>query len=161
MAALEGEVLLAALARRVKRIKLRGPHTRRLNNRLRAPDTLPLNFIPARSPKASTMPDITFILADGGVHGLEAPEGVSVMAAASGAGIPGIVAECGGSAICATCHVYVDPAWVDRLPAPLANELALLDCTATERLASSRLSCQIKLTAALQGLVVHIPERQQ
>ena len=70
-------------------------------------------------------------------------------------------AECGGSAMCATCHVYVDPVWADRLPAPQANELELLDCTATERLPTSRLSCQIKLTAALQGLVLRIPERQQ
>jgi 2Fe-2S ferredoxin len=107
------------------------------------------------------MPDITFILADGSERGLEAPEGVSAMAAATGAGVPGIVAECGGSAMCATCHVYVDPAWVDRLPAPLSNELEMLDCTASERLPNSRLSCQIKLTAALQGLVLRIPERQQ
>jgi 2Fe-2S ferredoxin len=107
------------------------------------------------------MPDITFILADGSTHGLEAPEGVSVMAAATGAGLPGIVAECGGSAMCATCHVYVDEAWVARLPAPLANELEMLECTAAERRPTSRLSCQIKLTAELQGLVVHLPDRQQ
>ena len=106
------------------------------------------------------MPDITFILADGSEHGLEAPEGVSVMAAATGAGIPGIVAECGGSAMCATCHVYVDAAWLDQLPAPLANELEMLECTASERLPNSRLSCQIKLTAAMQGLVVRVPETQ-
>lgn len=107
------------------------------------------------------MPDITFILADGSERGLEAPEGVSVMAAATGAGVPGIVAECGGSAMCATCHVYVDDAWAAKLPAPLANELEMLECTAAERQPNSRLSCQIKLTAALQGLVVRIPDRQQ
>lgn len=107
------------------------------------------------------MPDITFILADGSERGLEAPEGVSVMAAATGAGVPGIVAECGGSAMCATCHVYVDETWADKLPAPLANELELLECTAAERGPTSRLSCQIRLTAAMQGLVVRIPERQQ
>jgi ferredoxin, 2Fe-2S len=106
------------------------------------------------------MPDITFVLPDGSQHGLEAPEGVSVMAAATGAGIAGIVAECGGSAMCATCHVYVDPAWVDRLPPPLANELEMLACTAAERAPNSRLSCQIKLTAALQGLVVRLPDEQ-
>ncbi len=106
------------------------------------------------------MPDITFILPDGTPHGLEAPEGVSLMQVATGAGLNGIVAECGGSAMCATCHVYVDPAWADRLPAPLGNELEMLECTATERLPTSRLSCQIKLTAALDGLVVRIPERQ-
>ena len=107
------------------------------------------------------MPDITFILADGSERGLEAPEGVSVMAAATGAGVPGIVAECGGAAMCATCHVYVDEAWGHKLHAPLANELEMLECTAAERRPTSRLSCQLKLTAALQGLVVHVPERQQ
>ena len=107
------------------------------------------------------MPDINFIHFDGTAQGLEAPEGVSVMQAATAAGVRGIVAECGGSAMCATCHVYVDAAWTDHLPAPLANELEMLECTATERLPNSRLSCQIKLTAAMQGLVVHIPERQQ
>lgn len=107
------------------------------------------------------MPDIVFIHFDGTEQGLEAPEGASVMQAASGAGVRGIVAECGGSAMCATCHVYVDPAWADKLPAPLANELEMLECTAAARLPNSRLSCQIKLTAALQGLVLHIPERQQ
>lgn len=107
------------------------------------------------------MPDITFILADGSSHGLEAPEGVSVMAAATGAGLPGILAECGGSAMCATCHVYVDEAWVARLPAPLPNELEMLECTAAERRPTSRLSCQIKLGAEMQGLVVHLPDRQQ
>ena len=106
------------------------------------------------------MPDITFILADGSEHGLEAPEGVSVMAAATGAGVPGIVAECGGAARCATCHVYVDEAWAATLPAPGADELALLECTAAERQPTSRLSCQIRLTAALQGLVLRVPDRQ-
>jgi 2Fe-2S ferredoxin len=107
------------------------------------------------------MPDITFIHSDGTEQGLEAPIGVSVMQVASGAGVRGIVAECGGSAMCATCHVYVDRAWVDRLPAPLPNELEMLECTADERLPTSRLSCQIKLTAEMQGLIVRIPERQQ
>jgi ferredoxin, 2Fe-2S len=107
------------------------------------------------------MPEITFIRADGRRQSLEAQEGVSVMQAATGAGVPGIVAECGGSAMCATCHVYVDPAWNDKLPAPLGNELEMLECTAAEREPTSRLSCQIKVTAALSGLVVRIPERQQ
>jgi len=107
------------------------------------------------------MPDINFILADGSERGLEAPEGVSVMAAATGSGVPGIVAECGGSAMCATCHVYVNPQWLVRLPPPLANELEMLDCTAAERLPNSRLSCQIKLSAELDGIAVRIPDRQQ
>ena len=106
------------------------------------------------------MPDITFIEPDGREIGFEAPAGVSLMQAATGFGLAGIVAECGGSAMCATCHVDVDPAWADKLPAPLSNELELLECTAAERLGNSRLSCQIKLTDAMQGLLVRIPDRQ-
>ncbi|WP_326539507.1 2Fe-2S iron-sulfur cluster-binding protein [Pseudorhodoferax sp.] len=106
------------------------------------------------------MPDITFIHPDGREEGFEAPEGVSLMQAATSYGIDGIVAECGGSAICATCHVYIDDAWTARLPAPDANELDMLDATAAERRAGSRLSCQIRLDASLQGLVVHLPDRQ-
>jgi len=106
------------------------------------------------------MPDISFIHPDGREEGLEAQDGVSLMQAASGVGVKGIVAECGGSGICATCHVYVDPAWVALLPQPGPDELAMLECTAAERRPGSRLACQIRITAALQGLVVHVPERQ-
>lgn len=106
------------------------------------------------------MPDITFVLPDGSEHGLEAPAGVSLMQVATGVGLSGIVAECGGSAICATCHVYVAPDWAGQLPPPDANELAMLECTAAERRPESRLSCQIAVTAALQGLRVTIPDRQ-
>jgi 2Fe-2S ferredoxin len=107
------------------------------------------------------MPDITFIHPDGSEQGFEAPEGVSLMQAATGVGVVGILADCGGQASCATCHVYVDDAWADRLPAPLPNELEMLDCTADTRLPTSRLSCQIQLTAAMQGLVVRLPDFQQ
>lgn len=107
------------------------------------------------------MPDVIFILPNGREHKVCGTEGNSVMQTATGAGVPGIVAECGGSAMCATCHVYVEPEWVDRLPAPLANELEMLECTASERLPNSRLSCQIKLCAALDGITVRIPEHQQ
>lgn len=107
------------------------------------------------------MPEITFIDHGGEKRVVNAATGSTVMEAAIKSGVPGIVAECGGSAMCATCHVYVDPAWADRLPAPLANELEMLECTAAERQPNSRLSCQIKLSAALQGLVVRIPDRQQ
>jgi len=106
------------------------------------------------------MPDLHFILSDGSTHGLEAPEGVSLMQAATGAGVPGIVAECGGAAACATCHVYVEPAWLDKLDAPSADELYRLECTAAERRPGSRLACQIRLAAALDGLVVRVPECQ-
>ena len=107
------------------------------------------------------MPDITFIQPDGTEQSIDAPVGVSVMQAATGAGIDGIVGECGGSAMCATCHVYVDPAWAGLLPRPLETEYEMLDCTAAERRPESRLSCQIKLTPALHGLIVRIPDCQQ
>lgn len=106
------------------------------------------------------MPDITFIQPDGTEMGFEAPAGVSLMAAATGAGVDGIIAECGGSAICGTCHVYVDAAWIERLPAPHAAEEAMLECTASPRLPGSRLSCQVMLSDALQGLAVRVPARQ-
>ncbi len=106
------------------------------------------------------MPDITFIEPDGSEHGLEAPAGVSLMQAATGAGIKGIVADCGGQARCATCHVYVDPAWAVRLPAPKPIELAMLECTAAERRPGSRLSCQITITDEMQDLRVQVPDTQ-
>lgn len=107
------------------------------------------------------MVDVTLIDAGGLSRTLQVPEGQSLMQAAVSAGVRGIVGECGGSAMCATCHVYVDEAFADRLPAPLETELEMLECTASERLPNSRLGCQIKLSAALDGLVVRLPERQQ
>jgi ferredoxin, 2Fe-2S len=107
------------------------------------------------------MPQVTLIDANEQTTSLQIPEGQSLMQAAVSAGVRGIIGECGGSAMCATCHVYVDPAFVDLLPAPLSTELEMLECTASERRTNSRLSCQIKLTPALEGLVVHLPELQQ
>jgi 2Fe-2S ferredoxin len=107
------------------------------------------------------MPNVTFILPDGSTQTLDAATGTSVMQLATGAGLTGIVAECGGSAMCATCHVYVDAAWAGKLTPPLPNELEMLECTAAERLPESRLSCQIKVSAELEGLVVRVPEKQQ
>lgn len=106
------------------------------------------------------MPDLHITLADGSAFGFEAPEGVSLMAAATGAGVPGIVAECGGQLRCATCHVIVDPAWAGRLPPPSADEKAMLELTAAPREPGSRLACQLQLTPALQGLVVRVPATQ-
>lgn len=103
---------------------------------------------------------VTFITFDGQSHVLDAHEGQSVMQVASSAGLNGIVAECGGSAMCATCHVYVDDNWLDKIPTPLGNELEMLECTASERRENSRLSCQIKITNDLDGLVVSFPESQ-
>ncbi len=107
------------------------------------------------------MPKVTLVAADGQHRTLDVPDGQSLMQAAVAAGVRGIVGECGGSAMCATCHVYVEEAFVERLPAPLETELEMLECTASERRNTSRLGCQIKLRAELDGLVVHLPERQQ
>jgi len=101
-----------------------------------------------------------FKLPDGKDVSVEVPNGESLMQAASNAGIAGIIAECGGSAMCATCHVYVDGQWLDSLSAPLANELEMLDCTLSPRLANSRLSCQIRMTLELSGINVTVPDAQ-
>lgn len=106
------------------------------------------------------MPDIQFIQPDGSSLGFEAADGVSAMQAATGYGVPGILAECGGALRCATCHVRVAPEWQARLPPPDADERAMLDCVADGRSPGSRLACQIMLHPGLQGLVLQVPERQ-
>ncbi|HLJ63278.1 MAG TPA: 2Fe-2S iron-sulfur cluster-binding protein, partial [Stellaceae bacterium] len=82
------------------------------------------------------------------------------MQAAIANGIDGIVAECGGSAMCATCHVYVDEADLARLPKISQGEDEMLESTAAERRKNSRLSCQLVMTTGLDGLTVHLPETQ-
>jgi 2Fe-2S ferredoxin len=108
------------------------------------------------------MTTVTLILntADGQAQRITGRTGKSLMQAAISAGVDGIAADCGGCLTCATCHVFVDAAWAARLPAPSADEVAMLDMTATPREASSRLSCQIELTAALDGLIVRLPATQ-
>ena len=106
------------------------------------------------------MPEIIFVQPDGARETLEVNAGNTLMLAATSHGLEGIVGECGGNAMCATCHVFVDPDQLDLLPAMTDDEDALLDGTAVERQANSRLSCQIKVTPELAGLVAHIPERQ-
>jgi 2Fe-2S ferredoxin len=106
------------------------------------------------------MPTITFIGPDNRSERVEAELGESAMLAATKHGLDGIVAECGGNAMCATCHVYVDDQWIARLAAVSDEEGALLDGTASERQPHSRLSCQIKITPELDGLVLRLPERQ-
>jgi ferredoxin, 2Fe-2S len=103
---------------------------------------------------------ITYIDAAGGARSVPADHGSTVMQTALANGVSGIVAECGGSAMCATCHVYVDPAWVDKLPPLDENEDAMLESAGAERKANSRLSCQLAVTGALDGLIVHVPATQ-
>ena len=106
------------------------------------------------------MPKIIFIAHDGVRREVRATEGTSVMQAAKAADIDGITAECGGSAMCATCHCYVDEAFLDKLPEVGIVESEMLDCAASERKATSRLSCQIKMSDDLDGLLVRLPETQ-
>ena len=106
------------------------------------------------------MPKVTYVDPDGTELEVDAATGTSVMMAAVNADIDGIVAECGGSLMCATCHVYVDDAFADRLPEMSADENEMLEAAASERLPTSRLSCQIELSDELDGLVVRLPETQ-
>ena len=106
------------------------------------------------------MPKVTYVHPGGAREELEVAEGTSVMRAATSQGIDGIVAECGGNCMCATCHVYVEPSQLALLPPMSEEEDALLDGTASDREPNSRLSCQIQITEALDGLVVQLPERQ-
>jgi 2Fe-2S ferredoxin len=106
------------------------------------------------------MPLITFIPPQGESRQIDVPVGQNLMQAATEQGLQGIVGECGGAAMCATCHVYVDDAWLDKVTPPNSNELSMLDFTASERQPNSRLSCQIRVTHALEGLVIHLPATQ-
>jgi 2Fe-2S ferredoxin len=106
------------------------------------------------------MVKITYVEHDGSRQDIDVPVGWSVMQAAVKHGVEGIEAECGGGCACATCHVFVDEAFLDKLPPAAANEEAMLENTAVERHSNSRLSCQIKVTEALDGMVVTMPERQ-
>ena len=105
------------------------------------------------------MPTITFIDQDGNEREIEADVGSTVMETAVNNDVPGILATCGGSCSCATCHVYVDESWIDKLPPAELEEEDMLD-TAHDLKDSSRLSCQIVVTEELDGLVVTTPPRQ-
>ncbi|WP_207839672.1 2Fe-2S iron-sulfur cluster-binding protein [Williamsia soli] len=102
------------------------------------------------------MPEIRFVQPDGEVKPVDAPTGVSVMKAAVSAGIPGILAECGGQAMCATCHIHIQ-----FTPSPLPEvgeeEDEMLECALSPRMESSRLSCQLSVTDELDGMVVYVP----
>ena len=105
------------------------------------------------------MPKITFIDSAGTSHTVDGEVGSTVMETAIKNGVPGIEAECGGACACATCHVYVDEAWREKTGAASPMEQDMLDFAYDVR-PTSRLSCQIKVTDALDGLVVTTPDRQ-
>ena len=107
------------------------------------------------------MPKITYIEYGGREHQVEVPVGLSVMRGAVDNNIPGIDADCGGECACATCHVYVDDAWlgVTGTPEPGSQEASMLSFAAVAQ-PDSRLSCQITMTEELDGLLVRMPEGQ-
>lgn len=103
---------------------------------------------------------ITYVEHDGTAHSLEVANGISLMEGAVKGGVPGIDADCGGSCACATCHVYIDKAWIDKTGTPSSMEEDMLDC-ASDVTPASRLSCQIKIVSELDGLIVHLPASQR
>ena len=105
------------------------------------------------------MPKITYIEHSGKTHTIEVANGLSVMEGAVQNDIPGIDADCGGGMACATCHVYVNQEWLDKLPAKEDGEEDMLDM-AFEPKKNSRLSCQLMISDQLDGLVVNLPEKQ-
>ena len=105
------------------------------------------------------MAKITYIEFSGTPHEVDVPSGLSVMEGAIDNNLPGIEAECGGACSCATCHVYVDPAWVAVTGAADHLEQDMLEC-AMDLQETSRLSCQIEVSDKLDGLVVRMPELQ-
>ena len=105
------------------------------------------------------MVKITYIDSDGTARTVDAEPGATVMETAIKNAIPGIEAECGGACACATCHVYVDEAWIVKTGEPSPMEEDMLDFAFDVR-PNSRLSCQIKVTEDLDGLVVTVPPRQ-
>jgi 2Fe-2S ferredoxin len=105
------------------------------------------------------MPRIIFKESSGARREIDAPVGITLMEAARQNRVSGIVAKCGGACACATCHVYVDAAWIDRLDPPEDMEEGMLE-SAWEPRGNSRLSCQIHVSAGLDGLEVTVPQRQ-
>jgi 2Fe-2S ferredoxin len=110
--------------------------------------------------KHQNMPRVTYISHDGKETVLDVPVGTSVMQAAVLNGIDGIVAECGGSCMCATCHVFVREDLLAKTPEMELGEDAMLDGTAVPRQPNSRLSCQLVMNPGMEGLVVTMPETQ-
>jgi 2Fe-2S ferredoxin len=105
------------------------------------------------------MPNITYIEHDGTEHTVDVRKGLSVMEGAIKNNVPGIDADCGGACACATCHVYVDEAWREKTGSASAMEESMLDFAQNVE-PNSRLSCQIRVTDDLDGLIVRLPEEQ-
>lgn len=106
------------------------------------------------------MPQVTYVSAGGARHEIDVAVGHTVMEGAFRNGIEGIEAECGGACACATCHCYVDAAWLASFPEPGDDELQMLELAKSEYRPESRLSCQLVITDAHDGLLIHLPELQ-
>lgn len=105
------------------------------------------------------MPKVTYVTPDGERHDVVVENGYSVMEGAINNNIDGIVAECGGACACATCHSYIDEAWLGKLPPMEDMEDSMLDA-AFDRRDNSRLTCQIEMSDELDGLVVYVAENE-
>lgn len=105
------------------------------------------------------MPKIHFILHSGAEHTVEARVGNSAMQTAVDNAVPGIIGDCGGNTLCATCHGYVDPGWLDKLEPASEDEAAILD-GAMRVEPNSRLTCQIRMSEQLDGIVIRLPVSQ-
>ncbi len=106
------------------------------------------------------MAKITYVEHSGTKHVVEVAAGLTVMEGARDNNVPGIEADCGGACACSTCHVYLDAAWVEKVPAKDAMEEDMLDFAYEPDEVRSRLTCQIKVTDDLDGLIVHLPIKQ-
>lgn len=106
------------------------------------------------------MTKVTYVSPDGTRTEVEAKDGDSVMHTAVANDIDGIIGECGGQMMCATCHCYVDDGWAETVGYRSEDESDLLDCTAFEAKETSRMSCQVKISSELEGLVIHLSESQ-
>ncbi|MEM7269475.1 MAG: 2Fe-2S iron-sulfur cluster-binding protein [Pseudomonadota bacterium] len=106
------------------------------------------------------MVKITYIEHGGAEHVVDVAEGLTVMEGARDNNVPGIDADCGGACACSTCHVYIHPDWVGKLPPMDGMEEDMLDFAYEPDMSRSRLTCQVKVTADLDGLIVNMPEKQ-
>ncbi|MBR0859133.1 2Fe-2S iron-sulfur cluster-binding protein [Bradyrhizobium liaoningense] len=107
------------------------------------------------------MPQVTYVHSDGDEEIFDVPVGQNLMHFATAHGIDGILGECGGSMMCATCHVYVEESWLERLPPCSQGEVEMLACAAGEVTTSSRLSCQITMAPELDGMILKLPKQQR
>jgi 2Fe-2S ferredoxin len=107
------------------------------------------------------MPTVKYVSSSGNSRQVDVPLGMSVMQAALNHKVGGILGECGGNCMCATCHVYVDASFLGRIPPAKDNEKFMLSIAAEGPATNSRLSCQIKMTEELDGIIVRLPAKQK